>query len=66
MPVYLFHQQIIYVFISALNGMINPYLHAGINFIGAMSISLLMSTLMMKFKWTRFLIGMKLGKRLTL
>lgn len=59
MPVYLFHQQVIYVFISLLNGMINPYLHAGINFIGAMAISLLISTLLMKFKWTRFLIGEK-------
>ena len=59
MPVYLFHQQVIYVFISLLNGVINPYLHAGINFIGAMVISLLISTLLMKFKWTRFLIGEK-------
>lgn len=59
MPVYLFHQQIIYVFISLLNGVINPYIHAGINFIGAMVISLLISTLLMKFKWTRFLIGEK-------
>lgn len=59
MPVYLFHQQVIYVFISLLNGVINPYLHAGINFIGAMAISLLISTLLMKFKWTRFLIGEK-------
>ena len=59
MPVYLFHQQVIYVFISLLNGVINPYLHAGVNFIGAMVISLLISTLLMKFKWTRFLIGEK-------
>lgn len=59
MPVYLFHQQVIYVFISLLNGVINPYLHAGINFIGAMVISLLISTLLMKFKWTRFWIGEK-------
>lgn len=59
MPVYLFHQQVIYVFISLLNGVINPYLHAGINFVGAMVISLIISTLLMKFKWTRFLIGEK-------
>lgn len=59
MLVYLFHQQIIYVFISLLNGVINPYLHAGINFVGAMAISLLISTVLMKFKWTRFLIGEK-------
>lgn len=59
MPVYLFHQQVIYVFISLLNGVVNPYLHAVINFIGAMVISLLISTLLMKFEWTRFLIGEK-------
>lgn len=59
MPVYLFHQQVIYVFISLLNGVVNPYLHSGINFIGAMVISLFISTLLMKFKWTRFLIGEK-------
>lgn len=59
MPVYLFHQQVIYVFISLLNGVVNPYLHALINFIGAMVISLIISTLLMKFKWTRFLIGEK-------
>lgn len=59
MPVYLFHQQVIYVFISLLNGVVNPYIHAGINFVGALSISLLISTLLMKFKWTRFLIGEK-------
>ena len=59
MPVYLFHQQVIYVFISLLNGVINPYIHAGINFIGAMVISLIISTILMKFKWTRFLIGEK-------
>ncbi len=59
MPVYLFHQQVIYLFISLLNGVINPYLHAGINFIGAMVISLLISTSLMKFKRTRFLIGEK-------
>lgn len=59
MPVYLFHQQIIYVFISLLNGMVNPYLNAVINFVGAMSISLVISTLLMKFKWTRLLMGEK-------
>lgn len=59
MPIYLLHQQVIYIFISRLNGVINPYLHAGINFIGAMVISLLLSALLMRFKWTRFLLGEK-------
>ena len=59
MIVYLFHQQIVYVFITLLNGIVTPYLHAAINFVGAMLISLMISTLLMKFKWTRFLIGEK-------
>jgi len=59
MPVYLFHQQVIYIFVTWLNGLVNPYLHAGINFVGAMAVSLLISTILMKFKWTRMLIGEK-------
>ena len=59
MPVYLFHQQVIYIFVTMLNGLINPYLHAGVNFIGAMVVSLLISAILMKFKWTRLLIGEK-------
>ena len=59
MPVYLFHQQVIYIFVTWLNGSINPYLHAGINFIGTMVVSLLISIILMKFKWTRILIGEK-------
>ncbi len=59
MPVYLFHQQVIYIFVTWLNGLINPYLHAGINFIGAMVVSLLISEILMKFKWARMLIGEK-------
>ena len=59
MTVYLLHQQVVYVLISLLNGLINPYIHAGINFIGAMVISLLAATLLMKFRYTRFLIGEK-------
>ena len=59
MPLYLLHQQVIYVFISLLNGVVNPYIHAGVNFIGAMAISLLIAALLMKFKWTKYLIGEK-------
>ena len=55
MSIYLFHQQIIYW----LNGMINPHLHVVINFVTAIAISLLISMLMMKFKFTRALIGEK-------
>ncbi|MBE6650785.1 MAG: acyltransferase [Ruminococcaceae bacterium] len=59
MPVYLLHQQVVYVLVYLLNGKINPYIHAGINFIGSMAVSLLIAALLMKFKCTRFLIGEK-------
>lgn len=59
MTVYLFHQQVIYVFIYFLNGKVNPYFNALINFLGAMVISLAISVLLNKFKVTRFLIGEK-------
>lgn len=59
MPIYLFHQQIIYFFIDWLNGAIHPYLHTGINFIGAILISAGISAVLMKWKVTRFLIGEK-------
>ena len=36
MAMYLFHQQIIYFTISALNGVVNPWINAGVNFVAAM------------------------------
>lgn len=57
MTIYLFHQQVIYFFIYGLNGVVNPYINAIVNFIGAMVVSLVISTVLMKFKWMRFLIG---------
>lgn len=59
MPVYLFHQQIVYLCIYWLNGVLNPYIHASLNFICAMSVSLAISALLMKFKPTKILIGEK-------
>ena len=59
MPIYLLHQQLVYILIVCFNGVLNPYLHAGVNFVGAMLISLLLSFLLLKFKWTRVLIGEK-------
>ncbi len=59
MPMYLFHQQIIYFTIYWLNGKVNPYLHAGINFVVALVCSFLISSLLMRWKVTRFLIGEK-------
>lgn len=59
MPIYLFHQQFIYIIIIWLNGKVNPYFNAGLNFIVAMLAAFIVSSLLMKFKWTRFLIGEK-------
>ena len=59
MPMYLFHQQIIYFVIIWLNGSMNPYIHATINFIVAIAGSFAISCVLMKFKVTRFLIGEK-------
>ena len=59
MSIYLFHQQIIYIFIFYLNGVINPYINVLMNIVGALTISLLISGLFMKYRWTRFLIGEK-------
>lgn len=59
MAVYLFHQQIIYFFLYWLNGYLYPGVHVIINFIGAMAISLLLASVLLKFKATRVLIGEK-------
>ena len=59
MPMYLFHQQIIYFMIYWLNGKVNPYIHAGINFIVALVCSFIISSVLMHWKVTRFLIGEK-------
>ena len=59
MPIYLFHQQLVYLLIILLNGKINPYMHVIINFIVVFFASLLISVIMSKFRTTRFLIGEK-------
>lgn len=59
MPMYLFHQQIIYVTIAVLNGIVNPWINAGVNFLVAVAGSLAISALLMRWKFTRFLIGEK-------
>ena len=59
MPMYLFHQQIIYFTITALNGVVNPWINAGVNFVAAIAGSLIISTLLMRWKVTRFLVGEK-------
>lgn len=59
MPVYLFCQQVTYWVIVALNGLLNPYLHAAVNFAAALFVSVLISWVLMRFRVTRFLIGEK-------
>ena len=59
MPMYLFHQQIIYFTIVWLNGKVNPWVNAGVNFVAALIGSFLISSILMRWKGTRFLIGEK-------
>lgn len=57
MPMYLFHQQIIYFTITIFNGRVNPCLNACFNFLIATVLSMLFSVVLMKFKITRMLVG---------
>lgn len=59
MPMYLFHQQLIYFSIILLNGKVNPWINAGANFFIAIVGSLSISAVLMKWKTTRMLIGEK-------
>jgi len=59
MIVYLFHQQVIYFLVDLLNGSVNPHIHALINFAGAMAISLVIASVLLRFKVTCFLVGEK-------
>lgn len=59
MSIYIFHHSIVWIMISLWNGMINPYLHAVLTFLVSMVISLLLSFVCLKYKLTRFMIGMK-------
>lgn len=57
MTVYLLHQQIIYFVIIILNGWVHPYIIAITNFVISLSLSLILSSILMRFKMTRLLIG---------
>ena len=59
MPMYLFHQQIIYFTITALNGVVNPWINAGVNFVVAIAGALIISAVLMRWKVTRILVGEK-------
>lgn len=62
MPIYLFHQQVIYFLIEWLNGKVSAILNVMLNFVGALIISIFISCLVMRFKVTRFLVGEKILK----
>ena len=57
---YLFHQQIIYFSLTILDGVVNPWINAGVNFIVATVGAYIISAILMKWKITRFLVGEKL------
>lgn len=59
MPMYLFHQQIIYFSIVWLNGVVNPWINAVVNCVAAIFGSFIISALLMKWRRTRILIGEK-------
>ena len=59
MPIYLFHQQIIYVSVFLLNGRIDPLPHAAINFVMSLVVSTLLSLFCFKYRPLRFLVGEK-------
>lgn len=59
MPIYLFHQQIIYFSIHWFNGKIVPWLHFVLNMVVTLIVVLIISKILMSFKVTRYLIGEK-------
>lgn len=58
-PIYLFHQQVIYVTIWLLAGKTNQYVLLALNFIMSLCVSILISKLLMHWKTTSILIGVK-------
>lgn len=57
MPMYLFHHQLIYYTIIALNGKVSPWSNTGANVVFAIIGSLLISMVLMHWKTTRILVG---------
>lgn len=58
-PIYLFHQQIIYVLLWNFQSFINSYVMCALNFLLSILVSYYISLILMKHKFTRFLIGIK-------
>lgn len=59
MIIYLFHQQLIYIILYKINGLVNSYISGFLNFSGAILISLVIAKFLKNFKITRILIGEK-------
>ena len=59
MQVFLLHQQIIYLFILWLNGLINPYFHVAVNFLGSLFLSVLIAKIVKRSKIGRIALGEK-------
>ena len=62
MTVYLFHQQIIFFMLYKLNGLASPYVIALLSFGASFGLSLVISTALLKWNPTRFLVGEKMLK----
>lgn len=58
-PIYLFHQQIIYVLLWNFQSMINPYIMCTLNFLCSIIVSYCISLTLMKYKVTKNIIGIK-------
>ena len=59
MVIYLLHQQMIYIILALLNGVVGPYVNAAANFLVALALPVLLGTLLRRYRITRFLIGEK-------
>lgn len=58
-PIYLFHQQVIYVVLWNYSSGINPYVMSGICFFGSLLFSFIVSEMFVRNGCTKFLIGIK-------
>ena len=59
MTIYLFHQQIIYFVIVALNGIVTPVINAFANFTISLAASAIIASILKKWRIIRVLLGEK-------
>ena len=60
MPIYLFHQQLVYIAVTLMNGVMSPYLQVPIVAVFALGGAWGMSLLLLRFRYTRPLVGEKM------